>query len=344
MLLLDKESYPGKKGGVEGARPSGVRRWLLYGLVFLVLILLSHGVYGADEAAEEGKPMENPHWQEGLCGECHEGDPYKEVRFREEGDFIALCNRCHEKDSVHAYIHATGMIPSEKKLGRMPEDFRSALYRGDEKGRLTCIVCHNLVYQCRKEEFWRRERNPRFFRGGPYGHRTDICYKCHEPKGYTRMDPHDMINDEGEILTSKCVVCHRVVPDVDRALGIEDVEFKIEKNLERLCRRCHYDIPLHPGTFISMAGVTEKTRKRRKPFSHLRVPTSAVLKRLEKTTREKDIIIPLEPGTGKIFCATCHNPHERGIQRLRRADRGADNPQRLRAERKGEICLMCHEL
>ena len=52
--------------------------------------------------------------------------------------------------------------------------------------------------------------------------------------------------------------------------------------------------------------------------------------------------MPLEPGTGKIFCATCHNPHERGIQFIAEADRGADNTQRLRAGREGGICLMCH--
>ena len=288
-----------------------------------------------------GEEIVNPHWKEGLCGECHEGRPEKgkPLAFR-YSDFNRLCNRCHEKISSHAYIHATGMVPSEEKLAYMKRDFKEALYRGDRKGRLTCIVCHNLVYQCLREEYKRRLRNPLFLRGGPYRYRTSICYKCHDIRRYTRLDPHDQITDEGEILTSKCNVCHIGTPDVKTVRGIQDVKFKVEKDLTRLCRRCHNDMPKHPGTFV--AGLIFPTKKGEE-FTHLRVPSEKVLQRLERTTKEKGIIMPLEPGTGRIFCATCHNPHERGIQRLIQADRGADNEQRLRTLKRSDLCLMCHD-
>ena len=297
------------------------------------------------EEAAAAAEVPNPHWRPGMCGECHVGTPVEgsRPRFRTD-DMIALCERCHYDISAHAYIHATGMVPSRQKYERMPAEFRDALKRGSPEGKLSCIVCHNLVYQCLEKEYSRKILDPMFFRGGPYNGRTDICYKCHDPKNYTRLDPHDMISDEGEILTTKCVVCHSVVPDVKHAEGIGDVSFKVTENLERLCRRCHYGMANHPGTFIAAFGATKKSRRKRKePFTHLRVPPKKVLERLEKTTAEKGIVMPLEPGTGKIFCAPCHNPHERGVQRLARADRGADNVQRLRAGRKGEVCLMCHD-
>ncbi len=292
------------------------------------------------EVKVEAKEIPNPHWKEGMCGECHEGTPEKgkPLTFRYGGDFITLCNRCHGLISSHEYIHATGMVPSEEKLRHMPEDFKEALHK-DREGRLTCIVCHNLVYQCLKEEFWREKANPLFLRDGPYAYRATICYKCHEAKKYARLNPHDQINDEGEILTSRCSVCHIGTPDVKKVRSIKEVRFKVEKDLSRLCRSCHNDIPRHPGVFI---GLVIPGKKLEPSFTHLRVPPEKVLKRLEKMTAEKGIIMPLEPGTGKIFCSTCHNPHERGIQRLTRADRGADNEQRLRTMRKSDLCLMCH--
>ncbi len=322
--------------------PAGIVLFFAF-CIAVVPSVYARGAVGPSQDGGEGpKDIVDPHWTPDRCNECHEGRAEKgePLSFRYDGDFIRLCNRCHEEISAHAYIHATGMVPGEEKLERMPPDFKDALYRGDSEGRLTCIVCHNLVYQCLEEEFGRRENNPLFLRGGPFARRTDLCYRCHEPEKYARLNPHDQISDEGEILTSICSVCHRGVPDVKTADGIEDVEFKVEKDLERLCRRCHFDMPLHPGTFIAMIPAGGK---RREPFTHLRVPSPAVMERIKEMTVLKDIIIPLEPGTGKIFCATCHNPHERGIQRLRRADRGADNVQRLRAGRTGEICLMCHE-
>ncbi len=298
------------------------------------------------EGHEDKMPV-NPHWKNDLCDECHAGTPEKgkPLSFKYNGDFIKLCDSCHGIMEDHAYIHATGMVPSKEKLAIMPEDFKTALYRGDKGGRLTCVVCHNLVYQCLKKERWRRRENLLFFRGGPYLNRTDICLHCHDMKKYTRLNPHDQINDEGEIRKSVCSVCHKGTPDVKMAKGIGDVRFKVKKGLSRLCRRCHKNVTKHPGTFIGDIEPSLKDKKdTKKPASHLVVPPPSVLKRLKKTTVEKDIVMPLEPGTNKVFCATCHNPHERGIQRFARADKGADNEQRLRAARRNDICLMCHNI
>ena len=55
------------------------------------------------------------------------------------------------------------------------------------------------------------------------------------------------------------------------------------------------------------------------------------------------MIRPLEPASGRIFCATCHNPHERGVQRDARVDRGADGYKRLRTVGGETICSNCHD-
>ena len=73
------------------------------------------------------------------------------------------------------------------------------------------------------------------------------------------------------------------------------------------------------------------------------MPPDAILKRIKETEKQRDVIVPLEPKTGRIFCATCHNPHERGVQRYDKADRGADGPKRLRRTGGMPICLNCHD-
>ncbi len=320
--------------------------------VFMTVCLYAGGyLYGDVLSQGGGKPdvvdnqdIPNPHWNQDMCDRCHKGMPSKDkpIVLRYKGDIIKLCNSCHEHISNHAYIHAVGMVPSEDKLSKMPEGFKTALYRGDKKGRLTCIVCHDLLYQCLKEEYWRKKDNMLFLRGAPYVYRTDICYKCHDVKKYAALNPHDQINDEGEILTARCGVCHVGVPDVKKVRGIEGVRFKVEKDLKRLCTRCHKNVPEHPATSIGFGFLEFAEKDKGKKFTHLREPTPEVSERLRKTTAERDIVMPLEPGTGRIFCATCHNPHERGIQSLSRADKGADNEQRLRASKRNTLCLMCH--
>ncbi len=323
-------------------------------LVFCFLPIL---VYAQDKPATkaastapeiESKEYPNPHWQEGLCNECHEGIPEKGKRqtFKYGGDIIKMCNSCHEVVSAHAYIHATGMVPSDDKLSRMPDEFKKALYRGDKQGRLTCLACHEMTYQCFKENFERKKIDSRFFRGGPYKSRADICYNCHEAGKYAVLNPHDQITDEGEILTDRCIICHKIVPDVKKAQGIEDVKFQVDEDLKVLCQRCHRDRP-HPGGSwmspdIARPMQPDETSEEAQPVSHIRFPSVKVLRVYNATERTRDYVLPLEPDTGKVFCATCHNPHERGIQKSAKADRGADDKQRLRADGTGVLCMNCH--
>lgn len=151
----------------------------------------------------------------------------------------------------------------------------------------------------------------------------------------TGFNPHDHIDDEGYVLWSKCLICHSEVPDIKKAKSIADVKLRFEDDIKQGCFRCHPQ-RMHPGG--EWLGLTLGD----KPGApdHWIKPPEKIGKNIEMTLKELDIILPFEPKTGKIFCATCHNPHERGLL-LGKAERGADNEWRLRTY-GGPICQYCH--
>ncbi len=298
-------------------------------LTLLLLLLAALPV-----AAEENLNI-NPHWSktQDKCLECHDKLPQKggKLNLRFGGDVNRLCNRCHSEISKDKYIHASGMIAPQTMVDKMPEGFRSGL---DANGRVTCAVCHEISYQCLSEEFDRRKDNRLFHRGAPFEKRTDLCYNCHEPSAYKKINPHDQINDEGELDTDICTYCHSILPDRWKAKSIADVSFKFD-NFDMLCLRCHIDDAYAVGCVM---GFEEDGS----PKYHTGRPDDAMAHRIEVSQGEA--ILPLDIITGNIFCGTCHNPHELGVQVRNRADAGADSHKRLRISKENaRICFGCHD-
>lgn len=285
----------------------------------------------------DAEQIPDPHWREdgGGCRACHRGSPSEKDTKLITKDINGLCNNCHDTVSVQNYIHAVGMVPSAEKRERMSENFRQAIKRGG--GVVTCIACHDLPMQCKKERFGEKGLNPRFFRGGPYSARTDLCFNCHNPTHYERLNPHDQISDEGELNTRRCLVCHSVTPSRRDAKSIDDVSFNVAEDLSKLCTGCHPWRP-HPGGgwahFAKNSTIDGP--------NHLVKPPEEILKRLKESEAKRDVVMPLDASTGRIFCATCHNPHERGVQHYARADKGADGYKRLRRTGGEPICMSCH--
>lgn len=292
--------------------------------------LLRKGIINAEQ-------IPDPHWRDDGkgCQSCHRDTPLGNDAKLRTKDINALCNNCHDTVSVHNYIHAVGMEPTAEKRDRMPDHFRKAVKRGG--GVLTCIACHDLPMQCKKERFEEKGLNPRFFRGGPYTARTDLCFNCHNPTHYERLNPHDQISDKGELNTQRCLVCHSVTPNRRDAKSINDVSFNVTDDMTKLCTGCHPWRP-HPGG----GWATFAPNSNREGPNHLVKPPEAILKRLKESEVKQDVVLPLDPSTGQVFCATCHNPHERGVQRHARADKGADGFKRLRLTAKVPICNNCH--
>ncbi|OGQ52166.1 MAG: hypothetical protein A3J24_10740 [Deltaproteobacteria bacterium RIFCSPLOWO2_02_FULL_53_8] len=149
------------------------------------------------------------------------------------------------------------------------------------------------------------------------------------------INPHEQINDEGDILWGKCLICHTNTPDVNLEKTIKDVSLRFEDPSE-VCGRCHVLKP-HPAgeatsAEVMMSGFVAP--------NHLVVPTKIIVSNMRFALKDMQTMLPLDPKTDKIICSTCHNPHERGVL-FGRADFGADAVFRSRSA-TADICQSCH--
>ena len=273
----------------------------------------------------------NPHWQANGCIACHTQTPDKRKLYLRNKNVDALCNNCHSAVSFHQYIHPTGVKPGRKMLKQMSPGFRNAVKRSH--GKLSCLTCHDLPKQCLGGKL-QQERNPKFFRGGPYDTRSSICYQCHDAKAYVRLNPHDQVDKQGHIREAVCGVCHRTLKGLAQATRFEQVDFNLTENLAAMCTGCHPYKP-HPG-----GGFSFFHHKNKVSSNHLVKPPPAILQHLRHQQQVNNLVMPLDPTTGKIFCGTCHNPHAKGVIRNAAAAKGAGTEKRLRTV---DICEQCHD-
>ena len=272
----------------------------------------------------------NPHWRADGCIACHTRTPDKRGLYLRNQDIDVVCNNCHATVSDHSYIHPTGIKPGQKMLKRMSPGFRSAVKRA--KGKLSCITCHDLPKQCLNKK-QQQQLDARFFRGGPYDTRSSICYQCHDPKAYVRLNPHDQIDKQGHLREARCGVCHHTLTGLANATRLEQVDFNLTGDLSAMCTGCHPYKP-HPGGGFSFS------RKSKEASNHLVIPPPEIAKRLQQQQQRNKLVMPLDPHTGKVFCGTCHNPHAKGVIRNVAAAQGAGAEKRLRTV---DICEQCHD-
>ena len=127
-------------------------------------------------------------------------------------------------------------------------------------------------------------------------------------------------------------------PDEKNAIfEAHDMEIKFKSDIEALCMGCHsrkYHLA-HPVNAF-----------------HMLEPSDEILSRMEESEIKFGIVLPLDY-EGKIMCATCHNPHERGVMPNERiAAKGASEKFRVRlpndaftriTSKMDKICLTCHK-
>lgn len=273
------------------------------------------------------RQIPNPHWRADGCPACHAGAPTKAAPKLRDGDFDRLCNVCHDAVSPHSYIHPTGMPLPAEMARRAPRTFQESIQRAG--GKVTCITCHDLPAQCLPARARERALNPRFFRDGPYRDRTALCYRCHDGMAYTRLNPHDQVDERGRPREERCLVCHRHVPRPAEGESAK-ADFNVPGELTGLCTGCHPWVP-HPGGAFAFSN--------KEGPNHLVVPSAGVARRMQQQARAQGITLPLDPSTGKVYCGTCHNVHARGVL-PGAAGRGAESQDRLRSP---QLCLSCHE-
>jgi len=257
-------------------------------------------------------PETNLHYTGRYCNECHEktpvpgGDRY--LKFG--GGYGQLC-RCHSIEPA-AYLHPFDIMPSPEKKKKMPPDFPL------EKGKVTCLTCHDIYRQCQKRLF---DKNS--LRGAPYPKRTDFCFKCHAVEKYKPIDPHQQMDDNGVIRIESCLICHKEKPDEKHAT-FKDVTFM--GDIEKMCRRCHHIAGNHSGNADHM-GI---------------LPSADGMRRIKAMEEKYNARIPLDE-KGKMTCITCHNPHQKGvIPESSPGARGAGSKYRHRLPK--DLCKECHEM
>jgi hypothetical protein len=301
--------------------------WYKWKHCFLLscLLLLSILLAPVEEAHSRSVPEDisnntDIHFNNKYCTVCHEKGMKKgsNILLKFNGNYTQLC-RCHGYDSG-TYIHPVDVVPSEEKRQKIPEEFPLI------DGKISCPTCHDITLQCEDRRLTKAYRkSTMFLRGVPFKKRTDICFRCHDEKKYKMLDPHNQLDENGNIIVLKCLYCHVEEPDVNKS-SFKDV--KLVGDLRVLCERCHGVLDKHPGNAF-----------------HFRKPSQKTLQRMKMLEAYYDTILPLDYN-GNVTCATCHNPYEKGVlPEKRKGARGAGVKFRHRLPSDmlpEDMCKACH--
>lgn len=263
----------------------------------------------------QAAPGDFPHWDAEACSACHGAAPPAAIG---SYDDKVMCGKCHEAADTVSCRHPSNIGIGNAGLASLPDGYRGSV----REGKLVCTTCHDPLVQCQGDQL-APYLNPRFLRGGPFQQADEACLLCHDGADYQRLNPHVQLN-AGEIKRDSCGFCHQSTGDagITAATG-----FRIEVSWQ--CLGCHAVSP-HPMSMIPGSGIDS--------WNHLVVPSESTLRRMNDTRSRTGSRLPMEPGTGKISCATCHDPHETGVI--------AGDPQYLDRARLRPVarCENCHEM
>ncbi|MDH5344881.1 MAG: hypothetical protein OEW59_03890 [Gammaproteobacteria bacterium] len=289
------------------------RAGALAGLLALVTVWSVAPGQGLAQSAAPG-----PHWDKGACQACHQGaSPVPGNMALREPDAEALCTACHGDGAEGGSCrHVSDVLPGDIAI---PDSYRVAL----QDGRVACTTCHDMKVQCLAPSPSYRFMNAGFLRERASTETSEHCYSCHNDSGFEKLNPHDS-SDEGA-----CLLCHTGVPKQNAGGSWVAVDLNMRHDLNDTCRGCHKVRP-HPGDAFS--GVAPG-------WEHLAAPSDKVLAKMKLTETSTGVSLPLEPGTGKVHCATCHDPHPDGLKGYPvAATPGSEY--RLRVD---PMCQACHE-
>lgn len=252
-----------------------------------------------------------PHWTGQHCTECHVAEKIPELRCN--GDVNELCNRCHGNEPpVCTAVHRHNSMLSDAMLDTIPPDWPHA------DGIISCLTCHAVQVQMHGNAIAEKE-NRNFLRGNNPEDLYSFCFNCHDKERFHKANPHQgsMSNDK----QSPCYRCH--TGDLPSGFDI-CFEASLKTKSPSLCLGCHGDVStehmLHEGL---AAGSLEKYE--------------APLLRLE----DEGLELPL--ADGRMHCATCHNPHPKGIIGRKEGAIGAGEKYFLRIVSVHDLCMVCHK-
>jgi len=267
-------------------------------------------LYSGYDLFASKSPLSMPHGNRAACKGCHENMPTSEADAAlTNQNRTELCTRCHAED--HGRIHPVGVKSSEKTY---PMDFLQ--YPLDEEGRADCSTCHDEL--CGEKQ---DKRNRAFLRGGPYMNPTDFCFRCHPRSGEFSLNPHNQVNEKGEVVKTTCSFCHRVTPEKADGSDFRPQDLLFIKSPVELCMWCHNPKP-HPDV------------------NHLVNMSDKKISKLRDYEERHRVKMPLDR-ENNVVCITCHNPHEKGVVK-NAAALGASEVNQWRVPSFAELCTPCH--
>ena len=291
-------------------------KWLRAVSSLLVLLFISLGVHAAGAS--------DPHWKAGTCITCHNSDaPTAEALDLKTTPAYAVCSDCHDGRDATICRHRSDITVTPERVA----DFDESMQAGVKDNSVACTTCHEMKPHCARD-VKQRYRNASFLRGAPFDSRSEQCFGCHGRSGYRMPIPH-IQGRKNRFKESTCIFCHQVVPGRDEdGHWIMPVQFATNEPLAKLCNGCH-NVGPHPSS-----SVTGKTG-----WIHMTVPNEAFKERMKQTVETKGGRLPLDPTTGEIFCATCHDPHDQRLAGFSIAE----TPGTKAKLRYDDICRACHE-
>ena len=258
----------------------------------------------------------NPHWKDMMCISCHEREPaVNDPALKFDGNITLLCNRCHDGVIARNDVHPVDKPPTDKVA--IPDTMPLL------NGNLTCETCHDSSLQEGGEKKTSTGRtNPKFLRDG-FVTRNEFCFRCHIQEQYGKLNAHNQVDKTGSIIEQSCLFCHSSLPDIEVA-GTVNEEFDID-SIDDYCTVCH---------------MMSEYRDEHPVGDHLVEPSREVLEAIDSSLERIGVILPLF--NDRITCATCHNPHQEGVIRIKAAARGAGTRGRLRLEAGRWQCIGCN--
>ena len=268
------------------------------------------------------RAQDNPHWNKNTCKTCHaQASPVAGGASLIDGQQTeALCDSCHgDRGDALPCRHQSDIAVDATMLDEVFSE-------STKDGKIVCSTCHDIVYQCERPKAYYGLENPGFLRDRTSRNTADYCIRCHEIDSIEKLNPH--VGVAASPPSATCTLCHASIPAAS-ADGQLDWEFNTEADLNDMCKGCH-NVASHPKSSF--------TRNASPDWVHLAVPSDQILLKMRESEKLKGISLPLEPDTGKVYCATCHSPHDFKVGGGHGSQVGTKHKLRT-----NNICQACHE-
>lgn len=326
-----------------------------------------------DEAAPLSKAIKMPSRNMGVCGVCHQihngSGPKMWARdLSAGGDRVAsLCLSCHtdgapaEKHQVGKFSHPVGApLPASAKPGDLPLFTASgAKTHSTRKGRVSCPTCHDVhgpasTQKTKSSGKMDKSGVGKYLRKGE-GDLMVLCKRCHDDKWSIADTKHNIeASKQDSMPLGVCGSCHQVHNGKGPRIWTREGDLR-ESDPGSLCLSCHKKDGLaekkllgdhsHPvGVSIDKAGVKVTSKGWVTDDGGKKSIKASKLPLYDNKGNS------VRQGSGRVVCATCHDPHKWSSDKDPKPTGDTDTEEgdasnsflRIPAAPDGELCVTCH--